>query len=138
VEAVEREKRHERDPLLGAVVDDFLVRPLRQVVPVLDRRDRNDLAPALELLDADLGEPDVPDLPTVTVRGDRAEALLEWGLGVDAVQVVEVDRVGAQAPQTLLDLRAQRLRAAGTGRVAALRRDDQAARARRQGFAGRR
>src|SRR6185503_786527 len=136
--AVEREERHERDPLLGAVVDDFLVRPLSQVVPVLDRRDRNDLAPELELLDADLGEPDVPDLPAVAVCGDRAEALLEWSLGVDAVQVIEVDRVGAQAPQALLDLRAQRLRAAGTGRVAALRRNDQAGRARRQRFADRR
>ena len=107
VEAAEREERDERDPLLGAVVDDLLVRPLGEVVAVLDGRDRDDLAPTLELLDPDLREPDTPDLATVAVRGDRAETLLERRLGVDAVQVVEVDRLGAQAPQALLDLRAQ-------------------------------
>ena len=71
VDAVEREERDERDPLLGAVVDDLLVRPLREVVAVLDGRDRDDLAPTLDLLDPDLGESDVPDLPALAVGGDR-------------------------------------------------------------------
>ena len=136
--AAQRKERDERDPLLGTVVDDLLVRALRQVVAVLDRRDRDDLAPALELLDADLREPDVPDLTAIAVRGDRAEALLERRLRVDAVQVVEVDRAGAQAPQALVDLRAQRLGAARSGREAALRRDDHAVRRGRERFTDRR
>jgi hypothetical protein len=78
---MEREERNERDSMLGAVVDDLLVRPLLEVVAVLDRRDRDDPAPALELFDVDLREPDVPDLPAVAVRGDRGEALLERRLG---------------------------------------------------------
>ena len=86
---------------------------------------------------SDLREPDVPDLPAVAVRGDRGEALLERRLGVDAVQVVEVDRVGAEAPQALLDLRAQCFRIAGTGVVAALRRDDHAVRTGRERLADR-
>ena len=110
----------------------------REAVAVLDGRDRDDLAPTLDLLDADFGEADVPDLPALAVVGDRSETLLERRLGVDAVQVVEVDRLGAQAPQALLDLRAQRLRAARTGVIAAFRRDDHAVRARRERLADRR
>ena len=79
----------------------------------------------------------MPDLPAVAVRGDRAEALLERRLGVDAVQVVEVDRLDAQPPQALVDLRAQCLGAARAGREAALRRDDHAVR-RAKRFADRR
>ena len=81
------------------MVDHLVVGAFREAVAVLDCRDRDDPASALDLLNADLREPDMPDLPAVAVRGDRAEALLERGLGVDAVQVIEVDRVGAQTPQ---------------------------------------
>ena len=80
----------------------------------------------------------MPDLPAIAIRGDGAEALLERSLGVDAVQVVEVDRVGPQAAQALVDLRAQCLGAAGAWREAALRRDDHAVRTRRERFTDRR
>ena len=64
-------------------------------------------AGALDLLDAHLGDADVADRAAVDVRLDRAEALLERGLGIDPVQVVEADRLGPQRAQALLDLRAR-------------------------------
>jgi len=66
----------------------------------------------------------VADVAAVDALADRAEALLERRVGVDAVQVVEPDRVGAQRAQALVDLRVQDLRAALARVVAALRGDE--------------
>jgi hypothetical protein len=77
----QRVEGHEYDPFGGAVVDDVLVAALGQVVLILDRRDRHDLAGPLDLVDADLGEADVADVPAVAVLLDRSEAFLERRLG---------------------------------------------------------
>ena len=109
--AAQREVRNERDAFAGAVVDDLVVPSLGEVVLVLDGGDRHHLASRADLLDAHLGDADVADSALVAVLGDHAEALLERRLWVDAVQVVEGDRLGAQSPKALLDLRTQHLRA---------------------------
>jgi hypothetical protein len=62
---------------------------------VLHSRDRHDLASALDLLDADLGEADVPDLAGVPVFLDRGEACLQRRMRIDSMQVVERDAVCA-------------------------------------------
>jgi hypothetical protein len=54
--AVEGEVGNEHDVFAGAVVDDVLVPALGEVVLVLDRSDRDDLAGTLDLGNADLGE----------------------------------------------------------------------------------
>src|SRR6266699_6586970 len=81
----EREEGYEHDPFGGAVVDHLVVRALDEAVPVLNRRDRHDVAGLLDLVDTDLGEADVPDLAAVAVLLDRAEAVVERGLGIDPV-----------------------------------------------------
>src|SRR3954471_4942821 len=96
IRAAQREERYEHDSLVGAAVDDLVVGALRQAVAILDGRGRDDLPPALDLIDADLRKADVAELSAVWIWGDRAEAVLEWRLGVAAVQVVELERVGAQ------------------------------------------
>jgi hypothetical protein len=44
-----------------------------------------------------LGQPDVQDLSLSHEVGEGADGVLDRGVGVDAVLVVEVDAVGAQA-----------------------------------------
>ena len=60
------------------------------------------------------------DRAAVDVCLDLAEALLERGLGIDAVEVVEADRLGPERTQALLDLRAKHLGPALARAVAAL------------------
>jgi hypothetical protein len=110
VAAAQREVRDERDALGRTVVDDVVVAAFAEAVLVLDRGDGDDLPGALDLLDADRRDADVADLAAVGVLADRPQALLERRVGIHAVQVVEVDRVGAQRAEALLDLSAQRLR----------------------------
>jgi hypothetical protein len=64
----------------------------------------------------------VPDLACVAALLDGADAIFERRLRVDAVEVVEVDRLRAQPPQALLDLAPDRLGAPIV--PAALRRDE--------------
>jgi hypothetical protein len=81
--AVEGEVGNEHDVFAGAVVDDVLVPALGEVVVVLDRSDRDDLAGTLDLGIADLGEADAADLAAVPVVLDGAEAHLQRRLQVD-------------------------------------------------------
>ena len=101
-----------------------IVLALGDVVAVLHGGDGHDPPGSLDLLDADLGDPDMADDATVDVGPDRAEALLERRLGIDAVQVVQADGIGPERAQALLDLRAQDLRPALAGAVAALGGDE--------------
>jgi len=78
-----REEGDEHNPFGGAVIDHFVVRALDEAVPVLNRGDRHEVAGPLDLVDTDLGEADMPDLAAVAVLLDRAEAVLERGLGID-------------------------------------------------------
>src|SRR5439155_4506264 len=130
--AAQREEGDEHDAFVREVVDDVLVPALREVVLVLDGGDRHDLAGPLDLVDLDLGESDVPDLPAVPVLLDGVEALLERRLRVDPVQVVEGDAVRPQAAKALLDLSPQHLGTAVPGAPPALRRDNAIVRNRRE------
>jgi hypothetical protein len=69
----------------------------------------------------------VADLAAVDVLAQHAEALLQRRLGIDPVQVVQVDRVGPQRAQALLDLGAEDLGATLAGAVAALGGDEDVA-----------
>jgi hypothetical protein len=61
----------------------------------------------LDLLDRDLGEPDVADLALVLQLLEQAELLLARHVRVDAVQLPEVDRVEAETAQAHLAALAQ-------------------------------
>ena len=126
VARAQREERHEREPLTGAVIDHVLVPALLEVVVVLDHDDRHDGACPLDLVDTDLRDADVLDLALVAEPPDLAEALLKRGLRIDAVQVVQRDAVGAQGSQALLDLRPQHRGAPLARTEPALCRDERA------------
>ena len=66
-----------------------------------------DLLGGLELLDVDLGQPDVADLALLLQRHQFADLVFGRELGVDAVQLEQVDGVDAEAAQAHLALLAQ-------------------------------
>src|SRR5260370_37972521 len=106
----QRKARTEADPFRGAVIDHWVVHSLREVVLVLDGGDGHDLPRALDLVDDDFRNTDVPDLALVPVLLDRAEALFERRLRIDPMQVVEIDALWVQPATALLDFRRQHLR----------------------------
>ena len=66
-----------------------------------------DLLRGFELLDVDLGQPDVADLALLLQRDEFADLVLGGKLVVDAVQLEQVDGVDAEAAQAHLALLAQ-------------------------------
>ena len=74
---------------------------------VLHDSDWQDLPGPLDLIDPHLADARVPDLPAAAVLVDHAQAVLEWRLRVDPVEVVELDAVGPQPAEALLDLASQ-------------------------------
>jgi len=80
---------------------------LDHVVVVLDRRHVHDLARRGELLCGDLGEPDGTDLALLEQGREQRKLLVSPHARVDAVQLEQVERLDAQAPQRQLALLAQ-------------------------------
>ena len=103
----DREPRDEADAVLGAVVEQRLALPVGHVVEVLHGGDRHDLLRRSQLVDAHLGEAHVPHLALGAQVGEDAELVLQREVRVDAVQLVEVDRLDAEAAQRHLSTLAQ-------------------------------
>ena len=78
------------------------------------------------------------DRAGLAMLGEDREALLQRCLGVDAVQVIEIDPRAPQPPKALGYLRPQRVRLRLGGAVAALRRDQAPGRAGWEGLSDRR
>ena len=69
------------------------------------------------MLDRHLGQADVPDLALALQRGELADLVLQRNLGVDAVQLQQVDTLDAEVAQVELHLLTQVLgRPTGTHR----------------------
>ena len=95
--AAERAVGDEADPELAHRRQDLrlgIARPER--VLGLQRRDRMDGVRAANRVRGRLGEPEVAHLPLLDELGHRADGLLDRRLEVDAVLVVEVDRLDAE------------------------------------------
>jgi len=90
------------DALLLAVLQDVLGAAVGEVVEVLHGGDLDDLLRGLDLLDVHLGEADVADLALLLHLLEHAELLLARDVGVDAVQLPQVDLIDAEAPQAHL------------------------------------
>ena len=108
----QREVRDEADTLLGRGIEQRFGFTHRQVVHVLHGHDLGDLLGLVQLVDADLGEPDVADLAVVLQLEQLAHLVGQRPLGVDAVQLEQADPFQAEPAQAHLDLLAQVLRAA--------------------------
>ncbi len=83
-----------REAFALAVGDDLVLgAACSEVVLVLNRDDRNDLARRLDLFDRHVGKSDVPDLPLSLQFGKRADGVLERHGRIDRVQLIEVDPI---------------------------------------------
>ncbi len=102
--AGERVVGHEEDLLGGAVADDVLVLAVAEAVLVLYGRDGDDRAGGADLFDRDRRQADVADPAGVDVLADELERRLERRVVVDAVEVPEVERLGPESVEALLDL----------------------------------
>ena len=91
--------RQEREPVAFAPSDHGLVLAVGDAVPVLDRGD--DPPRALELDDVDVREPDVADLSLGAEGGREPDRLFQRDVRVDAVELVEVDPLVAEALEAL-------------------------------------
>jgi len=69
-------------------------------LPVLHRRDREELARGLDLLDRDLAQAGMADQPFLLHLCDDAELLVARHLGIDAVELPELDALLLQPTQT--------------------------------------
>jgi len=85
---------------------------MADVVAVLDGRDVDDLHRGLKLFDGDVREPDVGDLPGVLHLRKGVDGLLEVGVRVGTVELVQVDRVGPEPVEATQHLIPQEVRVA--------------------------
>ena len=77
---------------------------VRQVVEVLDRRDLHDCCRSLDLTHSDLRETHSLDLSLLEELCERAELLIGVNLGVDAVELEEVQRLDTESATAQLAL----------------------------------
>ena len=95
----QREPRDEGDALAGRGIQQRFGGASGQVVHVLHRHDRGDLLCGGELIDVDLGQADMPDLAFLLQRDEFADLVGQREVGVDAVQLEQVDGLDAEAAQ---------------------------------------
>jgi hypothetical protein len=101
------------EPLTPAVVDDMiLIAARREVVPVLDRRDRHDPARRFDLIDRDVREPDLPDLSSSAQIGKRTDRLVQRDTPVEGVKLIEVNPLEPEPAEAPFTRRAELLGAA--------------------------
>ena len=100
----QREVGNDHDVVVGAVVEDVVVRALGEVVVVLDGANRGDLSRPLDLVHRDVRDADVLNRAALPVLIDDPETLLQRSLRIRLMEVVEVDPVGPQPTKALLDL----------------------------------
>src|SRR5436305_6317519 len=92
----QREPRDEADAVGLAVVEHFFGLPVGEVVEVLHRGDLEDSLRRLDLLDGDLRQPEMADLALVLELLHEPELLLARHLGIDPVQLPQVDGLNAK------------------------------------------
>ena len=101
-----RERAVDEDPdvVLAAVREDLVLDLAAE--DVVGRLERVDPTVALEvgrLVRAEIGDPHVARLALGDELLERGGRLLEWGVRVGPVDLVEIDVVGAELPEALLD-----------------------------------
>ena len=102
--ATERAERDEGRPELATRLEDFVLgEPVEDRVLGLQRGDRELRVGAAKRLRVGLGEPDRPDLSFFDEPSHRADGLLDRDVGVDPVEVVEVDGVDSQPLEAAFD-----------------------------------
>ena len=129
----------EGEPFAGAHPEHVLGAAIGEVVTILHRCDRHDAPGSGELLGIEVRHTDVADLALLPQARELAEGILERHLGIDVMELVQVDARELQSLEAPLASLAQvlgpsvrdPLRRARTQQTA-FGRDDEAARVRRE------
>ena len=135
----QRAPRDESDALRLADLQHRIGRAIGDVVAVLHGDDLGDPQGLVEFIRAEVRDADVADLALLLQAHELADRVFHRYRGIDRVQLVEIDPLELEAPQTRLARFTQMLRTAVRGpfvarrpREAALRRDHESLRIRVQ------
>src|SRR6266566_1008190 len=74
----------------------------RQIIVILHRDNRDDLLGACQLIERDIGESDMANLPFLPQLRKFADRVFKWNLGVRAMELINVNALEAQTPQAAL------------------------------------
>ena len=75
---------------------------MRQVIVVLHGDNGHDLLRSRQLIDGDIREPDMANLPLLPHLRELTDGDFEGNPGIRAMELIQVDVVEAQAAQTAL------------------------------------
>jgi len=90
-----REPRDEPDVLHRAVVEHFLAGAVDEIIAVLDGRDLEEFRRGLDIVDGNLAQSRVADQSLINEGPDRIELLVRRDIGIDPVQLPQIDLLDA-------------------------------------------
>src|SRR5258708_15392662 len=94
-----RIERDESDRVALAEGENVFVLATGEIILVLYGRDVDDGARPLDLFDAYHRQSDVTDFPLIAQPGEHAHRFLDGNLGIDSVELVEVDLLDAEVAE---------------------------------------
>ncbi len=100
----DRKPRNEGEVVLLAIVDHILMLAFADVVLVLHADDVDDLACLVDFVRLDFAETDMADLALALQAFDDGERFFDGHLGVDAMELPEIEPLYLEAAQAHLDL----------------------------------
>src|SRR5207253_7709662 len=82
-----------------------------QIIVVLHRDNRDDLLGSCQLIDRDIRQSDMANLPFLPHLREFTDRVLKWNLGVRAMELIDVNPIEAQTPQAAFQRLTKMLRA---------------------------
>src|SRR5438128_12435698 len=107
---LQRKPRNEADALPRTVLEDALPLPVGDVVSILNGDDSEEAPRALNLIDCDLGQSDMPNFSFALKPLQRSKLLFLRYLWIDPMQLPQINALQSQPFQAALQLFAQALR----------------------------
>src|SRR5216684_553853 len=74
----------------------------RQIIVILHSDNRYDLLGSCQLIDRDIRQSDMANLPFLPQLREFTDRVLKWNLGVRAMELIDVNAIEAQTPQAAL------------------------------------
>src|SRR5207253_7371335 len=73
-----------------------------QVIVILHRDNRDDLLGSCQLIDGDIRQSDMANLPFLPQLRKFTDRVFKWNLGIGAMELIDVNALEAQTPQATL------------------------------------